>query len=298
MSDRFAPVAGMRAGEALRLLAGAFRAAGLATPALDARVLLLEVLRIGHAALIAAPERPLTDEEAARLSGFVVRRLSGEPVSRILGRREFYGRDFCITPDVLDPRPDTEILVEAALEMVRRRDPSGAGLFLLDAGSGSGAVIVTLLAELPQARGVALDISAAALAVTLENARMHGVRDRLLAVCGSWLDPFVEEAFDLIVSNPPYIPDTDVAGLDREVAGYDPHLALAGGADGLDAYRMLTLRAASALRNGGHLIVEVGIGQVEDVRALFAGAGLAGGDGPWVRHDLAGVPRVVVAEKG
>ncbi len=288
----------MRAGEALRLLAETFRAAGLATPALDARVLLLKVLRIGHAALIAAPERPLTEEETVRLSALAARRLSGEPVSRILGHREFYGRDFRITPDVLDPRPDTEILVEAALEAVRRRHLSGNGILLLDAGSGSGAIIVTLLAELPQARGVALDLSPAALAVTLENAQAHGVRERLLAVCGSWLDPFAGESFDLIVSNPPYIPDADVAGLDREVAGHDPHLALAGGPDGLDAYRALASRAASALRKEGHLIVEVGIGQAEAVRALFAGAGLAGGGGPRVRLDLAGVPRVVVAQKG
>ncbi len=298
MSDRFALAAGMPAGEALRVLSGTFRAAGLATPALDARVLLLEVLRIGHATLIADPERPLTGEEAARISVLVARRLSGEPVSRILGRREFYGRDFRITPDVLDPRPDTETLVEAALEVVRRRAPSGEGILLLDAGSGSGAIIVTLLAELPQAHGVAVDISPAALAVTLENAQAHGVRNRLLAVCGSWLEPFAEEVFDLIVSNPPYIPDADLDGLDREVIEHDPRLALTGGSDGLDAYRALAGRAVSVLREGGQLIVEVGIGQAEKVRALFLEAGLAGAEGVMVRHDLAGVARVVMAERG
>ncbi len=298
MSDRFALAAGMPAGEALRVLSGTFRAAGLATPALDARVLLLEVLRIGHATLIADPERPLTGEEAARISVLVARRLSGEPVSRILGRREFYGRDFRITPDVLDPRPDTETLVEAALEVVRRRAPSGEGILLLDAGSGSGAIIVTLLAELPQAHGVAVDISPAALAVTLENAQAHGVRNRLLAVCGSWLEPFAEEVFDLIVSNPPYIPDADLDGLDREVIEHDPRLALTGGSDGLDAYRALAGRAVSVLREGGQLIVEVGIGQAEKVRALFLEAGLAGAEGVTVRHDLAGVARVVMAERG
>ena len=298
MSNRFAPAAGMRAGEVLSLLAEAFRAAGLATPALDARVLLLEVLRISHAALIASPERPLTGGEASRLSVLAARRLSGEPVSRILGYREFYGRNFRITPDVLDPRPDTEILVEAALEVARATPSSGTGLLFLDVGSGSGAIVVTLLAELSQAHGVALDVSPAALAVTLENAQAHGVRDRLLAVCGSWLDSFAEGAFDLIVSNPPYIPDAEVKELDREVSGHDPHLALAGGADGLDAYRALASRAASILRKGGHFIVEVGCGQAETVRDLLGEAGLAGGGGPQVRRDLAGMPRVIVAEKG
>ncbi len=297
MSDRFAPAAGLRAGEALRLLTGTFRAAGLATPALDARVLLLEVLRIDHAALIAAPERPLTEEEAVRLSTLAARRLSGEPVSRILGRREFYGRDFRITPDVLDPRPETEILVEAALEAACRRDPSGEGILLLDAGSGSGAIIVTLLAELPRARGVALDISPAALAVTLENAQAHGVRDRLLAVCGSWLDPFAEGVFDLIVSNPPYISDAGLEGLEREVAEHDPRLALSGGPDGLEAYRALACRAASVLREEGRLIVEVGFGQAEEVGGILVEAGLAVTGRAAVRCDLAGVARVVMAER-
>ena len=297
MKDGFAPAAGMGAEEALRLMAGAFRAAGLATPGLDARVLLLDALQIDHAALIAAPERALTEDEADRLAAMAMRRLSGEPVSRIIGRREFYGRNFRITPDVLDPRPDTETLVETALEIVRRHHPSGAGVLLLDAGCGSGAIIVTLLAELPEAHGVALDISPAALAVTIGNARMHDVQDRLHAVCGSWLDPFAAEAFGLIVSNPPYIPDADMAELDREVVEHDPHLALAGGSDGLDAFRTLARRAVSALRKGGHLIVETGMAQAEAVRGIFEDAGLAGADGASIRHDLAGVARVVVAKR-
>ncbi len=297
MTGRKAPVAGMRAGEALRLVAGEFRDAGLATPELDARVLLLEVLRIDHAALIARPERPLTEREAARLAAAAARRLSGEPVSRIIGRREFFGRDFRITPDVLDPRPDTEILVEAALETARRHDPLGSGVLILDAGSGSGAIIVTLLAELPEAGGVALDISRAALATTMGNARTHGVEGRLIPVCGDWLAAFAEGSFDLIVSNPPYIPDGEVEGLGREVADHDPRLALAGGPDGLAAYRALACRAATVLRKGGRLIVEVGIAQAEAVRTIFAEAGLAGGGGPAVRHDLAGVARVIVAER-
>ncbi len=298
MSGKFAPAAGMRVEETLRLMAGAFRRSGLLTPELDARVLLLAVLPIDHATLIAEPDRPLAEDEARRLSVMTARRLSGEPVSRILGHREFYGRDFRITPDVLDPRPDTEVLVEAALEVIRQRDPSGAGMLLLDAGSGSGAIIVTLLAELPRARGVALDVSASALAVTLENARVHGVRDRLHAVCGSWLDPFGTEVFDLIVSNPPYIPDADLKDLDREVVEHDPHLALAGGSDGLESYRALGRHAASVLREGGHLIVEVGIAQADVVRAIFTKMGLRSAGGSGIYHDLAGVARVVVVQRG
>ncbi len=298
MNGRFAPAAGMQVGEALRQMSKAFRDEGLMTPALDARVLLLEVAGIDHATLIAAPERPLTEDEARRLSTLAGQRLSGRPISRILGRREFYGRDFRITAEVLDPRPDTEILVEVALETVRRHDPAGSGFLLLDAGSGSGAIIVTLLAELPQARGVALDVSASALAVTLENARTHGVRDRLQAVCGNWLDPFGEESFDLIVSNPPYIRDSDLEKLDTEVVDHDPHLALAGGADGLEAYRQLGCHAARVLCKGGFLIVEVGMGQADEVRGILAEAGLTDIGGSGMRHDLAGVARVVMLQRG
>jgi release factor glutamine methyltransferase len=195
----------------------------------------------------------------------LARRVFGEPVSRILGVRNFFGRDFVVSPEVLDPRADTETLVEAALPLL------GQGR-ILDLGAGSGAIIVTLLAERPEASGVAVDLSPGALAITADNARRHGVASRLSLLEGSWFSP-VEGCFDLIVSNPPYIPAGDIEGLDREVRDFDPHLALAGGTDGLDAYRVLAGGAARFLSPSGALLLEIGAGQAAAITGLFVGEG-------------------------
>jgi len=289
------PIAeGCPAERALRLIAAALEAGGAQTPLLDARVLLLHVLGISHAALLAAPERGLCADQARRLREMARRRMAGEPVSRILGRREFFGREFLISPHVLDPRPDTETLVHAALR-------AAAGMeapFIVDAGAGSGAIIVSLLAELPAARGLAIDISAAALAMTRRNAEKHAVAGRLSCLRGDWLAALADESCDIIVSNPPYIPSAEVRGLAVEVSRHDPHLALDGGADGLDACRVLARQAARALRRGGVLLVEVGAGQAEDALEIMKAAGLApGGAQPAVVNDLAGIPRVVTLGK-
>lgn len=291
------PEGAERAGEALIRLTRRFSAAGMETPALDARVLLLHVTGMSHAALIAHPERVLSPKEAARLEDCAARRVSGEPVSRITGRREFYGREFLITPDVLDPRPDSETLVEAALEAARRLGANGRALRIADLGAGSGAIIVTLLAELPGARGLAVDISRPALDVTLANARVLGVAGRLGLHQGGWLEG-VSGPFDMIVSNPPYIASGEIAELAREVREHDPLLALDGGADGLEAYRALAGQAGAALAAGGFLLVEAGAGQAEAVESLFLRAGFApeGGFGPWFR-DLSGVRRVLALRK-
>lgn len=274
----------MAADTVASLLAEGRRALASAdTAALDARLLLQEAAGLSHAEIVAGPARAIVAEAAAAYRALLARRAAGEPVSRILGRREFYGRDFAVTPEVLDPRPDTETLVEAALALI-----SGPAR-LLDLGSGSGAILVTLLAERPQATGVAVDIAPATLAVTVANARRHGVAERLQALCGGWFAP-VSGCFDVIVSNPPYIADRDIAGLAREVRAHDPHLALSGGADGLAAYRAIAADAAGFLRPGGTVLVEIGAGQADAVTALFAGAGFA----PRGRHrDLAGHVRVL-----
>jgi len=285
------------AGDALRDLTRRFAAAELDTPALDARVLLMHVTGMDHARLIAHPERTLDADEAERLEGFAKRRLAGEPVSRIIGAREFYGRDFLVTPDVLDPRADTETLIDAALEAARRLGAEGSGLRIADAGAGSGAIIVTLLAELPGARGVAIDISRKALEVAGRNAAAHGVAERLETRRSNWFDE-VRGPFDLIVSNPPYIASGQIDSLAREVAGYDPRLALDGGADGLGAYRALAEQAGGVLAPGGFVIVEAGFGQAGAIEELFREAGLVEeeGLGPWI-CDLAGVRRALVLRK-
>lgn len=270
-----------------RLLAGAtarLKQAGCDTPVLDARLLLQAAAGISREELILGPDRPLTPEQLAAFESFIARRVRSEPVSRILGAREFYGRVFKVTPDTLDPRPDTETLIEAALGVM----PSGARL--LDLGTGTGAIAVTLLAERPDATGVATDLSAAALAVARENAARLGVAPRLTLLQGSWFGP-VSGAFDIILSNPPYIPAADIADLSPDVRNFDPGLALSGGDDGLDPYRAIASATAAHLAGGGHVLVEIGAGQAEDVSAIFAAQGFA----PAGRHrDLGGHERCLV----
>lgn len=242
-------------------------AADCADATLDARLLLQDVLGVDHAGLILAHEQLLSAQDTARYDILLRRRTADEPVSKILGVREFYGRPFRVTADVLDPRADTETLVELALEQAL------ANGRVLDLGSGSGALICTLLAEWPQVTGVGVDLSPAALQVTRENAQALGVDDRLILLDGAWFAP-VAGHFDLIVSNPPYIPSGDIAGLQPEVREHDPHLALDGGPDGLACYRAIAAGAAAHLAPDGRIIVEIGAGQAADVRGIFAGAGL------------------------
>jgi release factor glutamine methyltransferase len=236
------------------------------SPQLDARLLLQRATGCSREDMILEPEREVAPAIADHFRRLVTRRLAHEPVSRILGEREFYGRTFKVTPDVLDPRPDTETLVDLALPLM------GPSSRILDLGTGSGAIIITLLAEWPDATGVATDFSAAALAVAAANAEALGVADRLSFVQGSWFGA-VSGRFDLIVSNPPYIPSADIAGLEPDVRAYDPHLALAGGSDGLDPYRVIAAKAANHLMPGGCAVVEQGAGQADDVTAIFAAAG-------------------------
>jgi len=242
------------------------KAAGADTPTLDARLLLQAAAGLSREDLILGPDRPLTPEQLARFESFIARRERHEPVSRILGEREFYGRVFRVTPDTLDPRPDTETIIEAALPLI----PQGGRL--LDLGTGTGAIAITLLAERPDARGVATDLSPAALAVAGENARSLGVADRLELREGSWFAP-VDGRFDIILSNPPYIPEGDISNLSPDVRNFDPSLALSGGTDGLDPYRIISSGAAAHLAAGGHVLVEIGAGQADDVEAIFAAEG-------------------------
>jgi release factor glutamine methyltransferase len=269
------------------------RQAGVEAPELDARLLLCHAAGLRHEAYIATSREALRPEAAARLDAAIARRLEREPVSRIVGTREFYGREFMVDPHALDPRPDTETLIEAALSLVDREGWSDRPLKLLDLGTGTGCILITLLAELPEAHGVGTDISRGALELAAANAQGLGVAGRARFVASDWLDG-VEGCFDLALSNPPYIASAEIAALPKEVARHDPKLALDGGPDGLDAYRRIAARAAQVLAPTGKILVEIGSGQAEAVTEIFLNARLTLDCGGGVRRDLAGRPRVVV----
>lgn len=277
-------------GLALQVVTRALADAGIEDAARDARFLLQGVLQLDAAAFLRAPEQRLGGQ-ATELAAALARRLNGEPVARIIGVREFYGRQFLITPDVLDPRPDTETLIDAVLERLRKDGREGTPLTIADIGSGSGAIIVTLLAELADARGIAIDVSPEALDVTRRNAELLGVSGRLQCVAGRGLGG-VAGPIDIVVSNPPYIPSADIAGLGREVRDFDPLLALDGGADGLAIYREIC-RDINELKISPMVFLEVGAGQADDVEAIFARGGWRSA-GRF--HDLGGKIRVVALE--
>jgi release factor glutamine methyltransferase len=264
------------------------REARIAAPELDARLLLCHAAGLSHEAYVAGLNDALAQDAAARFGAYVERRLAGEPVSRMIGLREFYGRPFRIDASTLDPRPDTETLIEAALGLVDRKGP----LRILDLGTGSGCILVTLLAELPHATGVGIDKSPAALERARANARVLGVGERARFMAGDWLEA-IGGTFDLVVANPPYLSAAEMAGLSREVGAHDPREALDGGPDGLFAYRRIAPRLRNALRPGGIALFEIGPAQAEPVSRLLAEAGLVLNEGPW--RDLAGRPRVVGA---
>lgn len=276
-----------RAG-ALARVAAAFAQAGIEEPQREARLLLCAALDLPLASLVAHGEEPL-GEGAARLEAWLRRRLSREPLSRIRGNREFRGRLFITSPAVLDPRPETELLVDAALARLKAAGISRPRL--LDLGTGSGVIIVSLLAESIEAVGVGVDISAEALAMAGRNGTAHGVTDRLTLFQGDLFVP-VTGLFDLVVSNPPYIPSSDLGALEAEVRDFDPALALDGGADGLDFYRRIIEAAPRHLSPGGILTLELGIHQAGAVSALVLEAGFSDLE---LHRDYSGIERHLTA---
>jgi release factor glutamine methyltransferase len=272
--------------EALASLEKTFQISGIENPAREARISLCAASGLSPVALIIDPGEPL-GSAASKVQEVAARRATGEPLSRIVGKREFWGLSFAVTPHVLDPRPETETIVDAALSILRdrRKDP----LRILDLGIGSGALLCALLTEFGTARGVGVDISADAAGVARGNLQACGLSPRAEIGVGDWTKG-LEGRFDLIVSNPPYIPTAELAGLPREVRDFDPWLALDGGIDGLAAYRRILPESRRLLTPGGWLLVELGMGQATDVAAIANQCGFADAV---TYEDLAGVDRVV-----
>ncbi len=279
-------MAGDTTGAALLVSATrALRAANVDDPARDARVLLAHVMGIDRSRLTVMLPEPVGEDVIWAFTRAIKARAARQPVAQITGTRAFYGRDFIVTRDVLDPRPETELLVDTALQAPFDR--------VLDLGTGSGCILLTLLAELPAARGQGVDVSAPALEVARRNAVALGVADRATFGEGSWFTPITDGArFDLIVSNPPYIAQDEMTTLAPEVEAWEPHLALTPGGDGLDAYRAIISGASAHLTPAGRLIVEIGTAQAAAVKTLFQRAGFAG---IHVLKDLSGHDRVVMA---
>lgn len=256
--------------QVLKLGRQRLRAAGIDSAALDARLLLQAATGFAAEDMILHPDGVLLPTAIVRFETMVEQRLQHQPVSRILGVREFYGRSFSISSAVLDPRPDTEVVVELALEVMGSRSPCR----FLDIGTGSGAIAVTLTAERPSWTGVALDISQAALDIAEVNATSLKVAGRLQFICANGFPPVLEK-FDLIISNPPYISSGEIPALSPDVRLFDPLLALDGGADGLEAYRVIAQGAGGRLSARGFVVVEIGAGQASGVEAIFGKAGFS-----------------------
>ncbi len=287
-------LAGQTVESARRALTARFKSAGIDSAELDARLLAGAVLGLDLTGLIAATTRIITQDQATCLEDFTQRRLAGEPVARILGVKEFWGLALQLSPATLVPRPDTETVVELALEIERGEQRPDLPRRIADIGTGSGAILLALLSEWREATGVGTDISPQALRTASHNAARLGLAPRAAFVACNYAAA-LSGMFDLIVSNPPYIRSAEIARLDREVREYDPQRALDGGADGLDAYRALIPQAARLLAPGGTLIVEAGRGQSGPISELMATSGLTP-EGP-PKADLAGIPRAVAGRK-
>lgn len=273
-----------------RALAERFRSAGLDSPDLDARILTGHALGLDHAALTSAANRSLSGDEARAIEALAARRLRGEPVARITGVKEFWGLPLQVSPATLVPRPETETVVEAALALIDAGGPRTRALRIADLGTGTGALLLALLAELPNAFGVATDISVAALNVARDNARRHNLDTRAQFVACDF-GTALAGGFDLVVVNPPYIASADIAGLAAEVR-CDPIQALDGGPDGLACYRAIATDARRLLAPTGHIVIELGIGQESDVAELLRIAGLESAP---TQPDLSGVARALAA---
>jgi len=266
-----------------------FRSAHIDTPELDARLLLGRALGFDAVQLVVNEHNTVGEAQLADFENLVVRRLGGEPVSRIFQEKEFYGLLFSLNADTLVPRPETELLVDLGGAFLRKREAPS----ILDLGTGSGCILIALLHEVEHACGVGGDISKPALEQAVLNARFHGVDKRSEWIVGSWFENLGSSKFDLIVANPPYINQGDLRGLAREVREFDPVQALEGGVGGLDAYRQIVAGAEAFLHPGGALMLEIGFDQEEAVCRLCHQQAF---NNITARRDLAGHSRVIIAQ--
>jgi release factor glutamine methyltransferase len=266
------------------------KAAGVDSPSIDARLLLEAAAGVSRMDVISDPYRQLTRDQVETLDNYVARRERREPVARILGRKGFWTLLLKVSPAVLTPRPETERVVDMALEAFSE----GTTFTMLDLGVGSGAILLSVLAERPAAKGLGVDVSEEALAVARDNAASLGLVDRAAFLRTDWTQGLPDEGFDLVVSNPPYIPSADIEGLEPEVKAHEPRLALDGGPDGLDPYRFLAPEILRVLKPGGFFAVEIGWDQGRAVEDLFQGAGA---ERVRVVRDLSDRDRVVVGRK-
>jgi release factor glutamine methyltransferase len=276
-----------------RDIARRLKATGIDSPDLDARILVGHALGLDHAGLARTGGRVLGADEIARIEALVARRLAREPVARITGVKEFWGLSLELGPAVLVPRPETETVVELALAAIEDGGSRERPLRLADLGTGSGAIMLALLSELPNALVIGTDRDPAALTLARGNAARLGLISRAVFVACDF-GQALAGGLDLLVTNPPYVRSSDIAGLDADVCDYDPHVALDGGPDGLAAYRAIAAEARGLLGPNAHLVAEIGAGQSDAVVSLFAAAGL---DRIAVAPDLAGIPRAVSARR-
>lgn len=284
---------GVTVATARRLIAEVFRQQKIDTPELDARVLMSHALALDQGQLIAAEHRVLNATETELLMALTERRLAREPVARITAEKEFWGLALRLNSAALVPRPETETVVEAALAAIGGAGQRGQPLCIADLGTGTGALLLALLSELPRAYGAGTDLSLPALSLARANAARHRLARRAVFVNCDF-GAALAGGFDLVVSNPPYVRNVDIADLAPEVSRYDPRLALDGGADGLDCYRAIACDAPRLLKPGGHLVVELGMGQADAVAGLFTAAGLVCGS---PRPDLSGIPRALAGRR-
>ncbi|GEO80065.1 peptide chain release factor N(5)-glutamine methyltransferase [Pararhodospirillum oryzae] len=288
------PLPGVPLPAVLARVTAVLKAAGIEGPRREARLLAAHVLEVAPGALLADPDRMLDPAQAAALDALARRRAAREPLSRLVGRRGFWTLDLALSPDTLDPRPDTETLVQLALDLLPPAFADGRMGRVVDVGTGTGCIVLALLSERADLQGLGLDIAPGAARTARDNARAAGLGDRV-AFAVSDLLAAVRGPVDLIVSNPPYIPTGVLETLDPEVIRFDPRRALDGGADGLDFYRRLAHDAPRCLAPGGHLAVEVGQGQADAVAALLSETGF---EAVGTRADLAGIARCVHGRRG
>ncbi|WP_273759839.1 peptide chain release factor N(5)-glutamine methyltransferase [Bartonella sp. ML70XJBT.G] len=266
------------------------RTQGVSEANLEAKILVEWITNTNASDRILQPNLCLSFEQIAQLESAIQRRIAGEPVYRIIGVREFYGISFALSQETLEPRPDTETLVDLVLPFLKKQSEKTKKITLLDMGTGSGALAIAILKQVPQSSAVAVDISENALKTATKNAKNANVINRFTPLLSDWFDS-VTGQFDLILSNPPYIPEKDIQNLAKEVRLYDPLRALIGGEDGLDFYRKLSDKAANYLKAEGYVAVEIGYSQEKEVCDLFGKNGFKCLE---MRKDLSGVPRALL----